>query len=246
MMPMRRSPLVLFLFLLALSAAQAGGQALHLGQFDAVVQKVFGRLFDAPEEPKKKADPVVDNLWVMTKKASGARIALGGAKAQGTVTIGPESQFQFEEAVLNAAGNVDKLNFRISWGKLLFRFIPRRKNQPVLKDLGVEPNEVKIKAPNGVEIQLYGTELYVFVDRETGATSVYVTEGKVAVRRGGVEVSVRAGQWSYVSPDGAPSLPAPFVIPGGSVLPVNRHDSILSSIVDPFLNTQDPLLDLPK
>jgi hypothetical protein len=63
-----------------------------------------------------------------------------------------------------------------------------------------------------------GTDLRVEVDEPTGATTVTVTEGIVTVRsKAGGEVTVRAGQRTFVAPGRAPELPSPLD-PGSGAL----------------------------
>jgi len=77
--------------------------------------------------------------------------------------------------------------------------------------------EVAIDTPTAV-VGVKGTDLRVEVDEPTGATAVTVTEGVVTVRsKAGGEVTVRAGQRTFVAQGRAPELPSP-VEPGSGAL----------------------------
>jgi hypothetical protein len=77
--------------------------------------------------------------------------------------------------------------------------------------------EVAIDTPTAV-VGVKGTDLWVEVDEPTGATVVAVTEGVVTVRsKAGGEVTVRAGQRTFVAPGQPPELPSP-IAPGSGLL----------------------------
>jgi hypothetical protein len=77
--------------------------------------------------------------------------------------------------------------------------------------------DVAIDTPTAV-VGVKGTDLRVEVDEPTGATVVTVTEGVVTVRsKAGGEVTVRAGQRTFVAPGRAPELPSPLD-PGSATL----------------------------
>jgi hypothetical protein len=77
--------------------------------------------------------------------------------------------------------------------------------------------EVAIDTPTAV-VGVKGTDLRVEVDESTGATVVTVTEGVVTVRsKAGGEVTVHAGQRTFVAQGRAPELPSP-VEPGSGTL----------------------------
>lgn len=251
---MRRA--VILLVLLAVPEGAAAAPAEKVGWFLPAKNKVLGNLPGDQPVSKKTGEPVLAEFWVSTGKASGAGIPLAwNGRLQGEVTIGSESQFQIHKPSLTAAGE-DRFDFRIDWGKFLFQNIPRWRDDPVLKELGVRPHEVRLTIPDRrypddskkeKDIWLRGTEVRVFVDRQTGATSVYVTEGQAVVRAAGREVTVPELQWTYVPPDGPPTPPAPLPSHGEARSP-EGGGRILEILQDPFLNPRDPRLglDLPR
>jgi hypothetical protein len=247
-------PLLLSVAWLGSAASSRAGEP--LGRFVRVIPRVLGSLPGGEPEAKQEKQPVENGLLVETLDTSAARIALGTARAEGAVTIGPASRFQIlAETMQEAMGQ--RFNLKIEWGKFLLQFVSsrRRSSDPEIRRLeaalGAAPGKVVVTTPNGTEIELQGTEVYVFVDRESGAASVYVLEGSVVIRREGQKRksrSVDAGQWSYVPPVGEPTLPSPFVLWAGRQPPAQPVATGLTILDDPFLNGRDPRLglDLPR
>jgi hypothetical protein len=83
------------------------------------------------------------------------------------------------------------------------------------REIWVAPGEVQINTPGGW-IKLYGTDAYIRVDRQSGATTLYVAEGAAVV----AGVLVEESHWTYVPPGRPPLTPRPLPEPrpdGGDI-----------------------------
>lgn len=199
------------LALLFVSALLLSGPAetAELGRLAKKEKIVRGSLREEPFKDLHEKDPVQDSLNVETGKQSGAKFTIG--RRQGGLAMGPESRFQFLGSRFDADGfRIDKLDLGIQWGIFRFNFAPPPRDVKTV--LGTAPGVVRIETPAG-PIELYGTDVYVQVEGkegESGATTVYVAEGAVAVTGGGETVRVEAGHWTYVLPGRPPLNPRPL------------------------------------
>jgi len=204
-MSMRLSCLLSLLALAASLFPNPAG-ASGLGELAKKERTVKGNLPNEPPKNMQEKDPVRDSLNVETKERSGAMFTIG--LLQGGLIMGPESNFQFlgsqfdEKALV-----VEKLDLGIQWGIFRFYFAPPPKGTP--RVLGAAPGEVRIKTPAGL-VQLYGTDVYIRVERQGGATTVSVAEVYVKVAGSGREGTVEKGQWLYVPPGKPPGDPEPW------------------------------------
>ena len=260
---MRRSrALVPFLLAFGLTAARlpaaSGGGALEcppeksvvapappspraLGRLARKCNQVEGQLSAGNPEPLRQGQEVVENLEVTTGAGSAARFALG--KAMAVLTMGPQSRFLFRPGLFSAPGEIEKFDFWIEFGKLRWAAVPNWADAKRQTVLGIAPHEVHIET-RAAKIVLYGTDVYLTVDRESGATILYVAEGSAEVTGAGRTVRVADGQWTSVDPGEPPTPPAPFG-PAGPAAggPAFHADQLVE---DFFFDLRNPRLNLPK
>lgn len=241
---MSRSRLSLALLVCLVAGFPGRTQAQDLGSLRDKREVVKKKPQGQEETEMQRGEPVRLGMEVSTKARSAAEFAIG--RAQGVVSMGPESTFTFEQGQFDDEGElVDKLSLKIAFGRFWIWFVPAVSKPTVL---GRHPGEILIKS-GGHEIKLAGTAVFLQVERN-GMTTLYVEEGVAVVGKPGAvvgepgaEVRVERGQGTTFGPglplqspapvDGHPR-PEPFG-PGESEIP----GPVL-------LDLNSPRLDLPK
>lgn len=233
---MSGSNLAPWLLACLLAGFAAAAPAQDLGKLTRKVRVVKKALPGQQAEEMREKEPVKVRMQVETGKDSGASFAIG--RTQGAVTMGPESRFRFKEGRFDPAGLLTHMDFEIEWGKFRFVFAPRIKGPTQLGNL---PGEVVIKTPTR-SIHLYGTDVYLSVDRD-GNTTVYVAEGAADVGELGEAVRVEAGEWTTFGPGQPPQPPAR--VDSDPTKSIFRGGA--PEIPGPvLLEVDSPRLDLPK
>lgn len=236
---MRRSfPAFLLLLSPGLFAAPGFAQQVEVGRVVRVVPVVRGGIAAAQKRESygpltQKAKILVGTEVVTTPKA-GARIRVGtGGGPQGSVDVGPESVFLFEDWVAQAVGG-GQVSLRVQIGSLLAYFQPRRENQAQL---------ITIETPSG-KLYVTGTAVYLKVEPD-GSTSVLVLEGTVRVAsNSGGDVEVTQGNQTRIVMGEPPTPPTRFDVgPAGLDLGLPTRPWINDP---PLADLDDPRLDLPK
>lgn len=209
-------PLILF----ALPAT--GAEEVGLGELAQKVKLVWEQPRDGARKEMPEGAEVREEHKVDTGKRSGARFSIHQRKAG--LLMGPESSFRFKRGRFDEQGFL-KADLGIQWG--IFRYFalpPPKQAKTVQLKVGertvwVAPGEVQIETP-GDTIHLYGTDVYIHVDRKSGATTLYVAEGTAVV----AGVVVEEKHWTYFRPGQPPLPPRPWVpkaVPdGGAALGV--------------------------
>ena len=205
-MPVRSIPLVALLLACALPVS--GAQA--LGQLAQKVRLVWEKPAGEARREMREKSPVKEEHGVDTGKRSAASFSIHQRKAG--LLMGPESSFRFKRGRFDEQGFLKELDLGIQWGIFRYFALPPPKEAKTVplkvgeRTVWVAPGEVQIETP-GDTIHLYGTDVYIHVDRKSGATTLYVAEG-VAVVAG---VVVEQGHWTYIRPEGLPLPPRPWV-----------------------------------
>jgi hypothetical protein len=240
---MRRGVLLLMLLLGAEGLAAA-----PLGKLVLKKQQVYGTLPSRPavelEEGKSEA---VDGLLVETWKKSAAKFALGRATA--SLTVGPESRFTFRPGLFSPEGELAGFDFFIEWGKFRWAAVPKLAGEAPQTELGAAPHQVHMETPAG-KVDLYGTDVYIMVDRASGATAVYVAEGAAELTSAGGTVRVEEGSWTSMTAGAPPLQPIPLDPSVWALSPEAGGPAFRLGpdllIGDPLLDLRDPRLELPK
>jgi len=262
---MRICPLLPILLALGLAgtrlSAAAGGGAIPctpeksvaaptspgaLGRLARRCNQVEGQLPGGNPEPLQPDREVVPSLHVTTGDRSAARFALGKTMAA-TLILGSQSSFLFRPGLFSAAGEIEKFDLLIEWGKLRWAATPQwADKKPRTTLLGVAPHEVYIET-KAAKMVLHGTDVYLTVDRESGVTVLYVAEGDVEVTgAAGRTVRVTSGQWTSVAPGEPPRPAEPFDAATASLSPVAGGPAFHAAVEDPFFDLRNPRLDLPR
>jgi hypothetical protein len=196
-MKLLSSSLVLFLGLVL--AVPALGE---VGEVVLVRNSVLGTLHSGPTKPLAVGDGLALGLRVETGADSAAKMTFDPS---GSLTLGSRARVTLD------AARVDQVTGRSESALSVLGGAVRLALGKLFK------GDVAIDTPTAV-VGVKGTDLRVEVDEPTGATVVTVTEGVVTVRsKAGGEVTVQAGQRTFVAPGRAPELPSP-VDPGSGTL----------------------------
>lgn len=166
-----------------------------------------------------KDSSVNEGHQIETGKDTGAQFKL--CNIDDGLVMGPESEFELLSRRCEVGGYVVRwLDFKIQWGIFRYSAHPPPENAKtqliqVGKDkIWVAPGEVRIRT-EGKWIKLYGTDAYIRVDRESGATTLLVVEGVAVVGLEGAAdgegVLVEEGHWTYFRPGHPPLPPRPWV-----------------------------------
>jgi hypothetical protein len=240
-MPMRLFPVVALLLACALPVS--GAQP--LGMLAQKVRQVWEQPEGEARREMREKSPVKEEHGVDTGKRSAASFSIHQRKAG--LLMGPESSFRFKRGRFDEKGFLKKLDLGIQWGIFRYFALPPPKEAKTVplkvgeRTVWVAPSEVQIETPGGT-IHLYGTDVYIHVDRKSGATTLYVAEG-VAVVEGteqGERALVEEGYWTYFRPGQPPLTPRrwePKTTPAGAA----EH-----AFLDDWLHSGPRLLDLSR
>jgi hypothetical protein len=176
--------------------------AAGVGEVVLARNDVRGTLFSGPTKALVVGDGLSLGLRVETGADSAAKMTFDPS---GSLTLGSKARLVIDKNLVDQATGRSESSLsvlagavRLALGKLFH-------------------GEVAIDTPTAV-VGVKGTDLRVEVDEPSGATMVAVTEGVVTVRsKAGGEVTVSAGQRTFVAPGRAPELPSP-IVPGSGTL----------------------------
>lgn len=196
-------------------------------------------------ESLPRCSEIVRQMQVNSGSEAGTWFAMNprGPGRKGFVALGPETEVEFSDWVIKAAGgDVGRMDWRMQLGQF------RVALAPVTGELGEGEYLIRVPADGkrkAVTIRLAGTDVYVAADERS--TTVAVFEGLVTVESGGRRVMLAAGTWSRTGPDGIPSPPAAIgpslaALPPSLLWPVA---AVPENLVEHELAT-NPRLDLPK
>jgi len=189
-------------FLLALFPLAGPALADGVGEVVLARNSVLGTLHTGPTKALAVGDGLALGLRVETGADSAAKMTFDPS---GSLTLGSRAKVTLD------AARVDSVTGRSESALSVLGGAVRLALGKLFK------GEVAIDTPT-VVVGVKGTDLRVEVDEPTGATVVTVTEGVVTVRsKAGGEVTLRAGQRTFVAQGRAPELPSP-VDPGSGAL----------------------------
>lgn len=194
---------LLFLALATLSAGPLGAQG-PVGRMALVRGDVHGTPPGGTRSAMAVADPIVLDHLLETGRESAAKLALD---PEGVLTMGPETRLTVDQATVDRATGESQSVLTLLLGRIevalgsLFR------------------GEVTVETPSA-SLGVKGTVFRVLVDA-AGRTLVAVLEGVVEVtaKATGETVTLEAGEYVIVEPDGTILGPAPFDPSAGTLSP---------------------------
>jgi len=192
-----------------------------------------------------RCSEIVRQMQVNSGNEAGTWIAMnpGGPGRKGFVALGPETEVEFSDFVIDAAaGKTVKMDWRMQLGQFRVALAPHTGEPGKGEYLIRVPADGKRKA---VEIRLAGTDVYVAADEQS--TTIAVFEGLVIVDVEGRRVTLTAGTWTRIGPGGIPSEPAALGASLAALSPTLLWPipSVPEDLVEHELIT-NPRLDLPK
>ena len=156
-------------------------------------------------------EPVQEAMAVETAKERDSQAVFAIGKAQGVVSMGPDSRFTFEEGQFDSEGKGElaRVSLRVAFGRFRFLFAPTSSSST---GRGPHPGEIVIRSggegSKNPPIRITGTDVFLRVERN-GMTTLYVLEGSAAVGEPGDELRVEQGFWTMFGPGVPPQPPAP-------------------------------------